>query len=86
MGSSGHAFIAHTKALSPGAQAKDGGYGPPPHPGSARPGQRYWPRSARRREVLTVRRITGEHVLLERQSSRQASLRVTVSRLLAVAR
>jgi hypothetical protein len=84
MGSSGHAFIAHTKALSPRAQAKDGGYGPPPHPRLARPGQRYWPRAARRREVMILRRVDGEHALMERPGSRQAPVRVTLARLLAV--
>lgn len=83
MGSAGHHFISHTKALSPGAQAKDGGYGAPPHPVVVRPGQRYWPRSARRRVVITVRRVEGERALVERSETRAVS-RVTLRRLLAV--
>jgi hypothetical protein len=75
MGSSGHAFIAHTKALSPRAQLKDGGFGLPPHPVAVRPGQRYWPRSGRGREVWTVRRIEGEDVILEGAGHVQKRLR-----------
>jgi hypothetical protein len=83
VGSSGHAFIAHTKALSPRAQAKDGGYGLPPHPRTIRSGQLYWPRLSKRREVLTVRRVERELVVMAQQGHKQ-SLRVTLTRLLAV--
>jgi hypothetical protein len=85
MGSPGHAFIAHTKALSPRAQAKDGGYGPPPHPHAVRPGQRYWPRSARRRDVVTVKRVDFEQVVMGRPGGHGGPpIRITVARLLAV--
>src|ERR1700744_4272282 len=63
MGSAGHAFIAHTKALSPCAQSKDG-YGVPPHPLIARIGQRYWPRATRVRNVLVVRGVKRTRVVL----------------------
>jgi hypothetical protein len=84
MGSSGHAFIAHTKALSPAAQPKDGGYGPPPHPVTVRSGQRYWPRAAHRREVLVVQRAERERIIMGRLDTRRALVRVTPARLLAV--
>ncbi len=84
MGSSGHAFIAHTKALSPAAQAKDGGYGPPPHPGQVRAGQRYWPRAGHRRAVLTVKRVDGARAVLAHPDRGHPSVRVSVDRLLAV--
>jgi hypothetical protein len=84
MGSSGHAFIAHTKALSPAAQPKDGGYGAPPHPVTIRAGQRYWPRAASRRAVLVVRRVERERVLLGTPENRQGTVRVTRTGLLAV--
>jgi hypothetical protein len=84
MGSAGHKFIAHTKALSPRAQSKDGGYGPPPHPRVARPGQCYWPRSARRREVLIVTRVDSDRVLLGRRDRSRPPASAAVTRLLAV--
>ena len=84
MAASGHAFIAHTKSLSPGAQSKDGGYGPAPHPLAIRPGQRFWPRAARRREVLTVRRVASEHAMMDDPERGRGSVRVTLARLLAM--
>jgi hypothetical protein len=83
MGSPGHAFIAHTKALSPRAQAKDAGYGPPPHPLSARAGQHYWPRSGRRRVLLVVRRVERDRVILRSSGESAGSTSVTLRRLLA---
>lgn len=84
MGSPGHAFIAHTKALSPAAQNKDGGYGAPPHPLVVRAGQRYWPRGTRRRTVLTVRRVVGDHVVVDAPRRGKAPVRLSEARLLAV--
>jgi hypothetical protein len=84
MGSSGHAFIAHTKALSPRAQTKDGGYGPPPHPVYARAGQRYWPRAARGRDLLIVKRVERDRVVLALPRDRRKSIRIATQRLLAV--
>jgi hypothetical protein len=84
MGSVGHKFIAHTKALSPRAQSKDGGYGSPPHPRIVRTGQCYWPRSARRRDVLIVRRVLDERVMLDRLDRREAPVRLSRARLLVV--
>jgi hypothetical protein len=83
MGSAGHAFIAHTKALSPPAQCKDGGYGLPPHPRSARAGQRYWPRADRVRDVLVVRRIDGDRVVVTGVEDR-VRRSLAVRRLLAL--
>lgn len=84
MGSAGHAFIAHTKALSPLAQCKDGGYGPPPHPKLVRPGQRYWPRAGSSRGVLVVRRIDSGWAVAERLGHSPAQRRLAVRRLLEV--
>jgi hypothetical protein len=84
MGSAGHAFIAHTKALSPRAQHKDGGYGAPPHPLVARAGQRYWARTATRRTVLLVQRVERERVVLQRLGEKGPSTRITIRRLLEV--
>jgi hypothetical protein len=83
MGSAGHAFIAHTKALSPLAQCKDGGYGPPPHPRSVRPGQRYWPRADGGRGVLVVRHVDGDRVAVSGLEDR-ARRSLAARRLLAV--
>jgi hypothetical protein len=76
MGSAGHAYIAHTKALSPRAQLKDGGFGVPPHPVAIRHGQQYWPRSGGAREVWTVRRIDGDAVLVQSPEGRTKRLRL----------
>ena len=82
MGSAGHAFIAHTKALSPRAQCKDGGYGPPPHPRDVRAGQRYWPRGNRGRDVLVVCRVDGDRVVVARVGD-EVRRSLAASRLLA---
>lgn len=84
MGSSGHAFLAHTKALSPAASARDGGWGAPPHPLEVRPGQRYWPRAGRRKRVFVVKRVSGEAVVVQRLDGAEERGRVTRARLLAV--
>src|SRR5262245_19016252 len=82
MGSSGHAFIAHTKALSPPAQSKDGGHGVPPHPLAVRPGQRFWPLAGRRKRPFVVRSV-DEIVVGTRLDGAGEPVRVTVARLLA---
>src|SRR5687768_3192183 len=85
MGSSGHAFIAHTKALSPPAQSKDGGYGEPPHPLAARPGQKFWPLVGKRKRAFSVRTV-DEHkgmVIGRRLDEDNEPVRVTLARLLA---
>ncbi len=84
MGSPGHAFIAHTKALSPLAQCKDGGYGPPPHPLSVRAGQRYWPRAASVREVLLVGRVARGRASVTAVENRRVRRSLAVARLLAI--
>jgi hypothetical protein len=84
MGSSGHAFIAHTKALSPRAQPKDGGYGAPPHPLAVRAGQLYWPRAAGKRRVLVVTRVQRQRVTMAALERRDALVHVTLSRVLAL--
>jgi hypothetical protein len=84
MGSAGHAFIAHTKALSPLAQCKDGGYGPPPHPKTVRIGQRYWPRIGTSRDLLVVRRLDSDRAVVGTLRDRRSVRRIAVSRLLEV--
>jgi hypothetical protein len=86
MGSSGHAFIAHTKALSPPAQSKDNGYGAPPHPLAIRPGQRFWPLSGRRRRPFAVRAVDadGGRAVGRRLDGAGETVRVTLERLLAL--
>jgi hypothetical protein len=83
MGSPGHKFISHTKALSPAAQTKDGGFGSPPHPLVARPGQRFWPRKGRRCRPFVIRTVTDEAVFGVRLDGDRDPVRVTVRRLLA---
>jgi hypothetical protein len=83
MGGTGHAFISHTKALSPRPGVSDGGYGPPPHPLVARPGQRYWPRRGRRRRGFDVKRVAGEEVVGARVDGNREGVVVTLERLLA---
>lgn len=83
MGSPGHAFIAHTKALSPGAQPKDGGYGLPPHPLTARAGQLYWQRATSRRRLVVVRRLQNDRVVIALAHDRHDLSTVAARRLLA---
>jgi hypothetical protein len=83
MASAGHAFISHTKGLSPRAQVKDGGYGSPPHPLAVRPGQRYWPRRGGRKVPLLVRRVAGEHAHGVRLDDSAAPVRIPLTRLLS---
>lgn len=83
MSSAGHAFVAHTKSLSPRAQAKDGGYGLPPHPLLARVGQLYWPRAARSRRLLVVSGLRGDRVTMVAADDRRAITTAAISRLLA---
>ena len=83
MGSRGHAFISHTKALSPASQSKDGGYGSPPHPLTVRAGQRYWPRRGRKRRPFVVRRVADGRVKGTRLDGQQEPVMVSVDRLLA---
>lgn len=81
VGSAGHAFIAHTKALSPSAHTKDRGYGMPPHPLAARSGQRFWPLQGARRRPFVIRKVTREHVVAVREGGRV--VRISLPRLLA---
>jgi hypothetical protein len=83
MASAGHAFIAHTKGLSPAAQTKDGEYGLPPHPLIVRAGQRYWSRGSRRREVLVVERVVGERVIVSILGDRRQRTSLAVTGVLA---
>lgn len=83
MGSAGHAFLAHTKALSPSASVRDGGWGDPPHPLEVRPGQRYWPRAGRRRRVFVVKRVSGEEVVVQRLDGAEERVRLKRARVLA---
>jgi hypothetical protein len=82
MGSSGHAFIAHTKALSPPAQVKDGGYGLPPHPLTARIGQRYSSRTGRSQAVFAVQRIDPDSIVAVYVTDKRRKVRLSHARLL----
>jgi hypothetical protein len=89
MGGSGKALPGggkRHKANSPFAQAKDGGYGLPPHPVAVRPGQRYFPRSGSRRRQLQVTKVQAPAgVALARQlDGGRRTVRLTLGRLLAV--
>lgn len=82
MGSTGHAFIAHTKALSPRAQVRVGGE-LPPHPLAVRPGQRFWPRHAKQRRPFVVRRVDGGRAAGDRLDGQGERVTSSVSSLLA---
>lgn len=82
MGSPGHKFIAHTKALSPRASVSGAGFGLPPHPLDIRPGQRFFPRAGRARAGFDVARVRGEKVTVKREDGTTATL--SRARLLAV--
>ena len=82
MGGSGHAFISHTKGLSPASQVKDAGYGSPPHPLDARRGQRFWPREGRRKRPFAIKRIDGTHAIGVRLDGNGETVRVSLARLL----
>jgi hypothetical protein len=84
VGSSGHTFVAHTKALSPRQQSKDGGYGLPPHPMAIRSGQRFWPRRGRQRRTFVVRSVRRGQVLGVRVEGSADAVTVPLARLLAV--
>lgn len=84
MGSAGHAFVAHTKSLSPASSVRDGGWGDAPHPLEVRVGQRFWPRSGRRKRAFAVKRVLGETVLVQRLDQTREQARITRKRLLAV--
>lgn len=60
----------------------DGGHGSPPHPLTARPGQRYWPRTGRRRRPFVVRRVEGTHATGTRLEGQRDAVRVSLARLL----
>ena len=83
MGSAGHKFISHTKALSPAAQVGDGGYGPPPHPVTVRPGQRYWPRRGKFKRAFVVRSVAGNRVTGLRLDGDREPVKLSRERLLA---
>jgi len=83
MGAAGKAFISHTKALSPPAQSKDGGYGTPPHPKRVLVGMRFWPRTGRRKRPFQLRSIRGNYALGVRIDGGGETVRVNVARLLA---
>jgi hypothetical protein len=89
MGASGKALRGHgarRKTTSPAAQPKDGGYGPPPHPLTARPGQRFFPLTAARRRALQLIRIDpgAGRAIVKRLDYTRDRVTATVARLLAV--
>ncbi len=83
MGSRGHAFISHTKALSPKPQAASTEHGPPDHPVIVRPGQRYWPRRGNARVGFSVRRVAGDVAIAARENGDKKSLEIPAATLLA---
>ena len=83
MGAAGHKFIAHTKALSPAPSNADNGWGLPPHPVRARPGQRYWQRRGKHRRLFVVRRVTATAAIGVRLDGEGEPVRVPLVRLLA---
>lgn len=76
MGSAGHAFIAHTKSLSPAAGPDAGGWGQPPHPRVVVAGQRFWSRRGKRKQCLTIRRVAGETAYGRRDDEKDVTVKV----------
>lgn len=83
MAAAGKAYVSRTKGLSPPAQTKDGGYGPPPHPIRLRIGMKFWPRVGKRKRPFVLRAIRDTHALGTRIDGEGETVRVTVARLLA---
>jgi len=77
--------LQHKKALSPGPQSKDAGWGNPPHPVRVVRGMRFWPRAGKRRRPFEVRAIVGDVIHGRRfDDDGGQHVRVTLARLLAV--
>ncbi len=91
MGASGKKLQGHgarQKRNSPPPQAKDGGFGLPPHPVEVRIGQRYCGRGTGRHRPLQVARVdakTGTALLRPIESEGRATT-IAVERLLATRR
>jgi hypothetical protein len=87
MGAAGkklHGHGARSKASSPAASVSDGGYGAPPHPARVRAGQRFWPRSGRRRAALLVYAVGGDGIIRARRLDGEGRcVRITSQRLTA---
>lgn len=87
MGAAGKKYlrIAHSKSNSPPSQAKDGGYGTPPHPLRVFGGQRYWPRYGDQRRTFQVGRVqAADRVVWGRfLDQEEGKARVSEARLLA---
>jgi hypothetical protein len=87
MGAAGkklHGHGARRKASSPAASVSDGGYGVPPHPARVRPGQRFWPRSGRRRAAILVCGVGEDGIVRARRLDPEGKrVRITATRLAA---
>ena len=87
MGAAGkklHRHGARTKARSPAASVSDGGYGAPPHPVRIRAGQRFWPRSGRRRRPIVVCGVGEDGIVRARRiDGDREGVRVSAARLAA---
>lgn len=87
MGAAGkklHRHGARSKARSPAASVSDGGYGAPPHPVRIRAGQRFWPRSGKRRRPIVVCAVSEDGVVRARRLDGAGErVRVTATRLVA---
>jgi len=79
-----HRHGARSKARSPAASVSDAGYGAPPHPVRIRAGQRFWPRSGRRRRPIVVCGIGDDgFVRARRLDGDRERVRVSAARLAA---
>lgn len=87
MGAAGKKYlrIAHSKSNSPPSQAKDGGYGTPPHPLRVVGGQRYWPRYGDQRRTFQAGRVQAADRLVWGRflDMEEGKARVSEARLLA---
>jgi hypothetical protein len=75
---------ARSRARSPSASVSDGGYGARPHPTRIRAGQKFWPRSGRRRRPFVVCKVGLGGVVYGRPvDGASERVRTTAARLAA---
>jgi hypothetical protein len=75
---------ARSRARSPTASVSDGGYGARPHPARIRAGQKFWPRSGRRRRAFVVCKVGLGGVVYGRPvDGASEHVRTTAARLAA---
>ncbi len=87
MGAAGKKYlrIAHSKSNSPAPQAKDNGYGTPPHPLRVVSGQQFWPRHGDQRRSFVVGRVQARNSLVWGRflDQDEGKIRVSEQKLLA---